>query len=135
MLHIGGSPCCCSRPSPHIVEELWSLLGHGDSLAYVTWPGFDPELARDEQRVYAVQLNGKVRHKVLADPDLDSAVLLETVKADRIHPVGTAGCEYGTGGSGICAFPVLVFWSIDGSGFTGLRTSDAEHADGSAYID
>jgi leucyl-tRNA synthetase len=68
--------------APHIAEELWSLLGHGGSLAYVTWPGFDPELARDEQRAFAVQLNGKVRHKVLADPDLDSAALLETMKAD-----------------------------------------------------
>jgi leucyl-tRNA synthetase len=68
--------------APHLAEELWRLLGHERSLAYAQWPSFDPALAGDELREYAVQVNGKLRHKVLADADLSATSLLETIKAD-----------------------------------------------------
>ena len=68
--------------APHIGEELWSLLGHRTTLAYEPWPRFDPDLARDALREYAVQVNGKTRHKVMAEVDLEAHKLLATVKAD-----------------------------------------------------
>jgi leucyl-tRNA synthetase len=68
--------------APHLAEELWSVLGHEESLAYVPWPSFDPALAEDEVREYVVQVNGKLRHKVFADAGLSAANLIETVKAD-----------------------------------------------------
>ena len=68
--------------APHLAEECWSLLGHRESLAYASWPIFDPELARDERREYVVQVNGKLRHKILAAADLNGQALLEIVKAD-----------------------------------------------------
>jgi leucyl-tRNA synthetase len=68
--------------APHLAEELWSVLGHTQSLAYAAWPDFDPLLAEEERREYAVQVNGRLRHKVLADTGLSAASLLETVKAD-----------------------------------------------------
>ena len=37
--------CCCSRRcAPHLAEELWQQLGHGDSIAYAPWPVADPAL-------------------------------------------------------------------------------------------
>jgi leucyl-tRNA synthetase len=71
--------------APHIAEELWEKLGHDPSLADAPWPVADRALASTilELREYPVQVNGKLRAKVLADPDLDSAGLLAAVKADR----------------------------------------------------
>jgi pimeloyl-ACP methyl ester carboxylesterase len=64
-------------------EELWRVLGHGASLAYAPWPIFDPDLARDEQREYVVQLNGRIRHAIVADAEMGTDALLALVKADR----------------------------------------------------
>lgn len=68
--------------APHFAEELWRVLGHPESLAHAPWPSFDPALAQDELREYAVQINGKLRHRLSADAGLSVADLLETVKAD-----------------------------------------------------
>jgi len=68
--------------APHICEELWALLGHKTSLAYEPLPSFDPALAEDELREYVVQVNGKLRHKVLAAAGLSAADLIRTVRAD-----------------------------------------------------
>jgi leucyl-tRNA synthetase len=69
--------------APHLCEELWRVLGHGESLAYAPWPIFDPDLGRDEQREYVVQLNGRIRHTIVADAELGTDTLLALVKADR----------------------------------------------------
>jgi leucyl-tRNA synthetase len=69
--------------APHLCEELWRVLGHGHSLTYAPWPIFDRELARDEQRQYVVQLNGRIRHTIVADADMGTDALLALVKADR----------------------------------------------------
>jgi leucyl-tRNA synthetase len=69
--------------APHLGEELWRVLGHGESLAYAPWPSFDPELASDDQREYVVQLNGRIRHKIVADAGMAADALLALVKADR----------------------------------------------------
>jgi leucyl-tRNA synthetase len=68
--------------APHICEELWGLLGHETSLAYESWPIFDSALADDERREYAVQINGKLRHKVLAASGLSATDLVLMVRAD-----------------------------------------------------
>ena len=68
--------------APHLAEELWSVLGHSGSLARAPWPSFDQALAEDERREYAVQINGKLRHKVIAAAGLSAADLVRTVRAD-----------------------------------------------------
>ena len=68
--------------APHLAEELWSLLGHERSLAHAPWPRFDPALAHDEQKEYAVQVNGKTRVKILADAGLAGEALVEVAKSD-----------------------------------------------------
>jgi leucyl-tRNA synthetase len=57
--------------APHIAEELWQRLGHGESLAYEPWPEYDEELAREKQIELPVQINGKVRDRILVPADLD----------------------------------------------------------------
>jgi leucyl-tRNA synthetase len=50
--------------TPHLAEELWEMLGHGDGLWNTTWPAFNPELAKEEEVEIVVQVNGRVRGKV-----------------------------------------------------------------------
>ena len=69
--------------APQLCEELWRVLGHGESLAYAPWPSFDPDLASDDQREYVIQLNGRLRHKILADADMPADALMALVKSDR----------------------------------------------------
>src|SRR5262249_32568777 len=69
--------------APHLCEEWWRVLGHSESLTYAPWPSFDPDLASDDQREYVIQLNGRVRHKIVADADMAADTLLALVKADR----------------------------------------------------
>ncbi len=50
--------------APHMAEELWERLGHGGGLAAAGWPQFDEAVARAEQVVIPVQVNGKVRSRL-----------------------------------------------------------------------
>jgi len=47
--------------APHLGEELWHRLGHGESLARAPWPAFDPALCVEDTVTVAVQVNGKLR--------------------------------------------------------------------------
>jgi leucyl-tRNA synthetase len=51
--------------TPHVCEEMWSRLGHAERLAHAAWPAFDPLAAREESHELAVQVNGKVRGRVV----------------------------------------------------------------------
>jgi len=71
--------------APHICEELWSRLGHADTLAYEPWPDYDPELAREAEVEIAIQVNGKVRARVTLAADADRAATESAALAnDRI---------------------------------------------------
>ena len=50
--------------APHIAEELWSKLGHGESLAYAPWPEADPAMLVEDTITLAVQVNGKRRDEI-----------------------------------------------------------------------
>ena len=63
--------------APHVAEELWSRLGHDRSLAYEPWPQYDEELAREKQLELAVQVNGKVKDRIVVAAEADD----ESVKA------------------------------------------------------
>src|SRR5207247_510504 len=50
--------------TPHLAEELWEMLGHGEGLPRVSWPKFNPEMAREEEVEIVVQINGRVRGRM-----------------------------------------------------------------------
>ena len=47
--------------APHVGEELWELLGGTDSVFHQTWPEYDHETMKDDEKEIAVQINGKTR--------------------------------------------------------------------------
>ena len=73
--------------APHLTEELWERLGHGDSIAKQPWPSFDEKHLKETTVEYAVQVNGKVRatFPFAIDASQDAvtaeALALEKVKA------------------------------------------------------
>jgi leucyl-tRNA synthetase len=50
--------------SPHIAEELWSLLGNKESITYAEFPAFNQEYLIENTCVYAVSFNGKMRFTI-----------------------------------------------------------------------
>jgi leucyl-tRNA synthetase len=55
-----------SAYAPHLGEELWEKLGHGESVSKASWPKYDENLVVDSQLTIVVQVNGKVRDKFSA---------------------------------------------------------------------
>ncbi len=68
--------------APHLAEELWELLGHTETLAYETWPSFDPELLRDDEAEIPVQINGKLRAKVQVPANAGPEEVEATARSD-----------------------------------------------------
>jgi leucyl-tRNA synthetase len=50
--------------APHLTEELWQRTGHSYSIHNQNWPEWDEELARDEEVILVVQVNGKLRDRI-----------------------------------------------------------------------
>ena len=55
--------------APHITEELWQRLGNNDTITYATWPNFDENKMVDEEFEMVVQVNGKVRGKIVVSTE------------------------------------------------------------------
>jgi leucyl-tRNA synthetase len=50
---------------PHIAEELWQIAGHGESVMRAAWPAYDPAAVTVETIVIVVQVNGKLRERLI----------------------------------------------------------------------
>jgi len=68
--------------SPHTMEELWQMYGHQDGLAGAAWPAFDAAVAKAEELEIPVQVNGKVRGRVTAAPEIADQELEALALAD-----------------------------------------------------
>ena len=77
--------------APHMAEELWQMLGHADGLTKATWPAFDAAIAKADEVVVPVQVNGKVRGRVTAPTDAAEEQLRELALADPAVQHHTAG--------------------------------------------
>ena len=71
--------CIC----PHICEELWSVLGHDNTIAFEPWPTYDDSKTADDTVEMVVQINGKVRAKINIPTDMEQAEVLALAKADE----------------------------------------------------
>jgi leucyl-tRNA synthetase len=69
--------------APHTAEELWQLLGHDQTLAYEPWPSYDPALLKDKEIEIPVQVNGKLRGKVVVPAGADSAQIEAAARGDE----------------------------------------------------
>ena len=66
--------------APHIAEELWSKLGHQESIVTAALPKFDASYLVESSKEYPVSFNGKMRFKLelpldLSKDDIEAAVM------------------------------------------------------------
>ncbi len=69
--------------APYLAEELWAYQGGGFSVHQQAWPQFDESLITEAQVELVVQINGKVRDRVVVAADADEAVVREAVLASE----------------------------------------------------
>jgi leucyl-tRNA synthetase len=69
--------------APHLAEELWHILGHQATLAHEPWPAFDTALTKSDVTEVPVQINGKVRLRLMVPAEFDKAALEKLVLADE----------------------------------------------------
>jgi leucyl-tRNA synthetase len=67
---------------PHIAEELWSKLGHSESISYEAWPAFDEAKLVDDEVEIVVQINGKVKAKLMVPSDANKEALEQIAMDD-----------------------------------------------------
>jgi leucyl-tRNA synthetase len=79
--------------APHIAEELWEKLGHAESLAYEPWPEYDSELVKEKEIELAVQINGKVKDRIVVAADADEEDIKKTALAREKVTAAIAGKE------------------------------------------
>ncbi len=73
---------CLSPFAPHLGEELWSFLGHPNTLAYEPWPNYDAKALVENEIEIPVQVLGKLRGRVTIPADATPAQMEEAAKAN-----------------------------------------------------
>jgi leucyl-tRNA synthetase len=77
--------------APYLAHELWEMLGEKGSLLKAAWPQYDPALAKEEELEIPVQVNGKLRGRVVVPADADENFVLECALADEKVKSALAG--------------------------------------------
>ncbi len=68
---------------PHASEELWEILGHTDLLIDRSWPDCIEALTERQQVEIVFQVNGKIRSKIQASPDVSKEEMEALAKKDE----------------------------------------------------
>jgi leucyl-tRNA synthetase len=69
--------------APHMAEDLWSRLGHDESLAFEPFPAADPAMLVEETVTCVVQVGGKVRDRLEVAPSIGEDELRELALASE----------------------------------------------------
>jgi leucyl-tRNA synthetase len=77
--------------APYLAHELWEMLGEKGSLLRAPWPKYDPALAKEEEIEIPVQINGKLRSRIVVPADATEDVLRERALADEKIGAAIAG--------------------------------------------
>jgi leucyl-tRNA synthetase len=73
--------------APHMSEELWEALGHADSIVAAGWPEYDEAVAKADEVVVPVQVNGKLRGRLTVPAGTIEEKLREMALADpQVRP-------------------------------------------------
>ncbi|MFP7333836.1 leucine--tRNA ligase [Shouchella clausii] len=72
-----------SPVAPHIAEELWEKLGHTDTITYEAWPTYDESLLVENEVEVVVQMNGKVKTKLVVNKGASKEEMEAAALADE----------------------------------------------------
>ncbi|TVU92976.1 leucine--tRNA ligase [Lactobacillus gasseri] len=72
--------------APHMMEEIWQVFGHDESISYAKWPEYDPAKLVESTVEIMVQVNGKLRGKFKAAKDsAKDALEKEALSLDHVQ--------------------------------------------------
>ena len=70
--------------APHVAEELWAVLGETESVLQARWPSFDEQLASTGDVEIAVQVNGKLRSRLVVPRGMPQEAVVKIVLSDPV---------------------------------------------------
>ncbi|MCM3569671.1 leucine--tRNA ligase [Neobacillus mesonae] len=73
--YVEGFVKLLSPVAPHIAEELWEKLGHNETISYEAWPAYDEAKLVDNEVEIVIQVNGKVKAKLVVPKDASKDAL------------------------------------------------------------
>ena len=77
--------------APYLAHELWEMFGEKDNLLRAPWPKYDPALAKEDEVEIPVQINGKLRSRIVVPADADDGFVREGALADDKVKAAIAG--------------------------------------------
>jgi leucyl-tRNA synthetase len=69
--------------APYLAHELWEMLGEKENLLKASWPRYHAELAKEEELEIPVQINGKLRSRIVVPADATEDFVIERAQADE----------------------------------------------------
>ena len=79
--------------APHIAEELWQRLGNEQSIFLQKWPVWDESLMKEKEIEMVVQVNGKIRERLMVASDVTEDEIKETALESEKVRIFTEGKE------------------------------------------
>jgi len=79
--------------APYLAHELWEVLGESSDLLRAPWPQYDAALTKEEEVEYAIQVNGKIRSRIVVSVDASEDEVRELALADEKVKAAIAGKE------------------------------------------
>jgi leucyl-tRNA synthetase len=77
--------------APYLSHELWEMLGEKGNLLKAPWPKYDAALAKEEEIEIPVQINGKLRSRIVVPADSSEDFVLDHALADEKIQAAIAG--------------------------------------------
>ena len=78
-----GIAIMLSLVAPFTSEEMWERLGHKPAIALAGWPAVDPALLVADEIEAVIQINGKIKERILVSPSITDS---ELEAAALAHP-------------------------------------------------
>jgi leucyl-tRNA synthetase len=69
--------------APYLAHELWEMLGEKGSLLRAPWPKYDPALAKEDEVEIPVQINGKLRSRIVVPADAPEDTVRARAQSDE----------------------------------------------------
>ncbi len=79
--------------APYLAHELWELLGENSNLLRAPWPKYDPALTKEDELEIAIQVNGKIRSRIVVPADASEDQIREIALADEKVKAAIEGKE------------------------------------------
>ena len=79
--------------APYLAHELWELLGESSELLRAPWPKYDPALAKEEEVEIGIQVNGKIRSRIVVAADAEDDHVRDLALADEKVKAAIEGKE------------------------------------------